>query len=100
MASRRAASELSDNKQASADLRAAFESLSQVERDAILDPKCVMKLPAKDINKSETGAVSASVDENSSHDHTSKDAPTDVVDGEVVSFLNTLILCGLGLILP
>lgn len=94
------ASELSDSKQASTDLRVAFESLSQAERDAILDRKSVSKLPAKDINKSETGTVSASVNENTSQGHTSKDTLTDVADGEVVSFLNIFVLWSSGLILP
>lgn len=68
------------------DLRAAFESLSQAERDAILDPKGVLKLPVKDINKSETGTVSKINNENSSEDHILKDAPGDIADGEAVSF--------------
>lgn len=98
MASRRATSEVSNSKQANADLRAALASLSQAERDAILDRKCVIKLPAKDINKSETSAVSAHVNEDSSHDHTLKNAPTEVADGDVVSFLHTLVLWSIGLI--
>lgn len=72
-------------------MRAAFEGLSQAERDAILDPKGVVKLPVKNINKSETGAISASVND-LSQDHASKHAP--VADGEVVSFLNIFVLRG------
>jgi len=37
--------------QAKIDLRAVFESLSQDEQDAILDPKGTNKLPTKDTNK-------------------------------------------------
>ncbi|KAG8217560.1 chromatin assembly factor 1 subunit A-domain-containing protein [Butyriboletus roseoflavus] len=73
---------LAERIQASADLRATFESLSQAEKDAILDPKGIIKLPAKDINKSETGTASPSVSENPSQDHASKDAP--IADGEVL----------------
>jgi hypothetical protein len=89
-------SELSDSHQASVDLRAAFECLSQVERDAILDPKGFAKLPPKDINKSEPGAVSASNNENSSEDHTPKDATPDVADDELVSPLSISALWNSG----
>lgn len=89
-------SELSDSPQASVDLRAAFECLSQVERDAILDPKGITKLPPKDINKSEPGAVSASNNDNSSEAHTPKDATPDVADDEVVSPLNIFVLFNSG----
>ncbi|KAF8559629.1 hypothetical protein OG21DRAFT_1502866 [Imleria badia] len=76
---------LAERIQASTDLRAAFESLPQVERDAILDPKGITKLPAKDINKSEPVTVSASNNENSMDDDTPKDAPADVAEADVLS---------------
>lgn len=78
------------------DLRTAFESLSQVERDAILAPKGLAKLPAKDINKSELGTVSTSNNENSSEDRTPKDATTDVADDEVVSPLDIVVIWSSG----
>ena len=86
----------SDSRQASVDLRTAFESLSQAERDAILAPKGLAKLPAKDINKSELGTVSASNNENSSEDRTPKDATTDVADDEVVSPLDIVVIWSSG----
>ncbi|KAF8136408.1 chromatin assembly factor 1 subunit A-domain-containing protein [Boletus edulis] len=76
---------LAERIQASADLRAAFESLSQVERDAILDPKGTTKLPTKDINKAEPSTTSESNNENSLEDRVSKDPPTDVADNEALS---------------
>lgn len=73
-------------------MRATFESLPQVERDAILDPRGITKLPAKDINKSESVTVSASNDENSLEEDAPKDAPTDLAEAEVVSPLNIIFI--------
>ncbi|KAG9318534.1 chromatin assembly factor 1 subunit A-domain-containing protein [Chiua virens] len=76
---------LAERIQASVELRAAFESLTQTERDATLDPKSTMKLPAKDINQSENVAVSTSNSERLSQDHTLKEPTSDIADGEALS---------------
>lgn len=44
--------------QAKKDLATFFQSLSQEERDAILDPKSTTKLPAKDTNQVNAASVS------------------------------------------
>lgn len=69
------------------DLRAAFESLSQAERDTILDPKGAFKAPVNDINKFEGGTVSTTTSENFSEHHIPKD---DMAEGEVVSFFSII----------
>ncbi|KAG1826950.1 uncharacterized protein BJ212DRAFT_1474155 [Suillus subaureus] len=50
-AKERAEARIAERVQAKTDLRAVFESLPQDERDAILDPKGINKLPTKDTNK-------------------------------------------------
>ncbi|KAG1891349.1 hypothetical protein F4604DRAFT_409243 [Suillus subluteus] len=50
-AKEKAEARIAERVQAKTDLRAVFESLPQDERDAILDPKGINKLPTKDTNK-------------------------------------------------
>lgn len=65
----------------------------------MLDPKGVSKLPANDVNNSETSTGSVIKNENSSQDHILKDVPSDMTDGEVVSFENNIVLSNSGLVL-
>ncbi|KAG0705051.1 hypothetical protein DFH29DRAFT_908572 [Suillus ampliporus] len=50
-AKEKAETRMAERVQAKIDLRAVFESLPQDERDAILDPRGINKLPTKDTNK-------------------------------------------------